>query len=644
MTELSPDLFDLRYDDLVQLGRSRLPALAPEWTDHNVHDPGITLIELLAWVAEAQLYSLGRRPRRDERMAYGALLGVSAAGTRAARGLLWADRSDAASPLNTFRHTLIIEPGAEVHLVDDEDLMFHPAYRTLLAPGKLISLSSRAADGSVRNFTSINERGGTVFLPFGETAGPRDVLTLEFETYADDGIFPSPSQDTSGAIWAIGIRVDEELQSYESTAVGNLQEQSWFAVTLIEGTNRFSLPIVSDTSRGMMRMGALMLDMSRVTGSPKHFVIEFRAPNGLPRAPRLLRIEPNVLPITQRSKKQDVEPVTTSQPDLSFDLTTQGLCFEPDEPPICVKISDGNTLETWTRWQRLSDQGPADKVYEFDETAERVLFGNGHNGCRPPVGSQVLMSYSVSDGEDGNIARNRKWNVSEIAGMFGTNLDPVSCGSARLDWTGLRRAARRHAREDHALVSSADIEAAAMSLPLLEVARAWVLPLQQSSPGTVTLVAMRRRPGDVEPAQPPEKPRWIEAVRRGLAGRMLLGTRLLVVAPRYVDFIIRANLLAERSKDPVQVEVKAREALMKQLALLPSDVTAKPREAGVPVTTRDVMAWLRGVNGVDDVRNVELVAGSNVTNEIAVPSDGLPRLDLNQSSIRIERAGKGRVG
>ena len=52
---------------LIEIGRAKLPSLAPEWTDHNAHDPGITLMELLAYTAEAQLYSLSRL-RRDERV------------------------------------------------------------------------------------------------------------------------------------------------------------------------------------------------------------------------------------------------------------------------------------------------------------------------------------------------------------------------------------------------------------------------------------------------------------------------------------------------------------------------------------------------------------------------------------------------
>ncbi|MCA9539036.1 MAG: hypothetical protein KC620_09105 [Myxococcales bacterium] len=47
---------DLRYQDLIDEARARIPALAPEWTDHNPSDPGIAILELLAWLTETVLY------------------------------------------------------------------------------------------------------------------------------------------------------------------------------------------------------------------------------------------------------------------------------------------------------------------------------------------------------------------------------------------------------------------------------------------------------------------------------------------------------------------------------------------------------------------------------------------------------------
>jgi len=55
-----PDLDDRSYADLVAEARSLIPALAPDWTDHNPADPGITLIELFAWLTEMLLYRINQ--------------------------------------------------------------------------------------------------------------------------------------------------------------------------------------------------------------------------------------------------------------------------------------------------------------------------------------------------------------------------------------------------------------------------------------------------------------------------------------------------------------------------------------------------------------------------------------------------------
>jgi len=55
VSPLTPDLFTRRFSDLIEIGRARLRPLAPEWTDHNAHDPGITLMELLPPVGWADV-------------------------------------------------------------------------------------------------------------------------------------------------------------------------------------------------------------------------------------------------------------------------------------------------------------------------------------------------------------------------------------------------------------------------------------------------------------------------------------------------------------------------------------------------------------------------------------------------------------
>jgi hypothetical protein len=55
-----PNLDDLKWRDFVEDGRSSAPAWSPAWTNHNVSDPGITLVELFAYFSEQLVYQLNR--------------------------------------------------------------------------------------------------------------------------------------------------------------------------------------------------------------------------------------------------------------------------------------------------------------------------------------------------------------------------------------------------------------------------------------------------------------------------------------------------------------------------------------------------------------------------------------------------------
>jgi hypothetical protein len=55
-----PNLDDRTYEDLVQEALSLIPSYAPDWTNYNPSDPGITLIELFAYLSEMLIYRLNR--------------------------------------------------------------------------------------------------------------------------------------------------------------------------------------------------------------------------------------------------------------------------------------------------------------------------------------------------------------------------------------------------------------------------------------------------------------------------------------------------------------------------------------------------------------------------------------------------------
>ena len=65
MSLQAPNLDDRRFQDLVDDAKRLVQQRCPEWTDHNVSDPGVTLIETFAWMTDQLLYRLNRVPERN---------------------------------------------------------------------------------------------------------------------------------------------------------------------------------------------------------------------------------------------------------------------------------------------------------------------------------------------------------------------------------------------------------------------------------------------------------------------------------------------------------------------------------------------------------------------------------------------------
>lgn len=70
-----PNLDDRKWDDLVREAIELIPKYCPEWTNHNASDPGITLIELFAWLVEVLLYRLNRVTEKNY-LAFLDLMGI----------------------------------------------------------------------------------------------------------------------------------------------------------------------------------------------------------------------------------------------------------------------------------------------------------------------------------------------------------------------------------------------------------------------------------------------------------------------------------------------------------------------------------------------------------------------------------------
>jgi hypothetical protein len=76
MAIVTPNLDDLTYDRIVTELTRRIPVYSPEWTDYNDSDPGITLIQLFAYLTEMVGYRLNQVPQKSQ-VSLMQLLGVT---------------------------------------------------------------------------------------------------------------------------------------------------------------------------------------------------------------------------------------------------------------------------------------------------------------------------------------------------------------------------------------------------------------------------------------------------------------------------------------------------------------------------------------------------------------------------------------
>jgi hypothetical protein len=514
----------------------------------------------------------------------------------------------------------------------------------LWAAGRIVAVRTLLARGGVLDHTATNARGKVAFLPFGPEAGPRDVLQVDIECSSGAGLLPPEIARPTDARLVLGIRVDPAVASNAAEASPPRPPgMPAYTVALLAGGARFPLQVIADSTDGFTRTGACVLALSDVPGSPAKFTLELSAPAGFARPPRVMRLDHNVVPVEQGTTVDREVHVGTGFPDQQVLLDVPGLRFG-DGAAFKVEIASGGSSIEWARRERVADAGPDDAVYELDTARARVTFGNGLNGRMPPAGEPIYISYPVCAGATGNAARGKRWMVRGVSGVYGVNPDPVDGGADAATDSDRRRAARRRARDDHALVTGADIEAAALALPALEVARARILAPRRPQDGRLILIAMRSRPPAETDADTLESSRWLAAVQRRLAQRLPLGLRLVVSAPQYVDFAVRLRIESAPSRDPAEVAGSVRAALAQRLILVDAAGHARVREFGVGVTRRDIASWVRGVSGVSRLLETSLTdADGHAIEAVQVPPQGLPRIDLAASDVAVARSSAGRT-
>lgn len=633
MIPLSDPLDTIDFDALVEIARSRLPMLAPEWTDYNYSDPGITLIELLAWIADSQVYSIGRN-RRDEKTAMAALLGIAAEGARPAAGTVF--------PVDGLFSGQIVAAGTKLVPAGSPAPRIEVAYPVALHGLKLAAIVSEGPGGPV-DHGAANEQPRASYAPFG--APPTRDAALHLVLKGDLGSDPVSI--------SLGFELEEDDQS-EGGLLGEIK-----AMSVAQGGAETPTTIAYDSTFGLRRSGVMILALPAGSGGQSEHHLRFRSTRAA-LMPRLLRIAPNALPVLQQASLSPdpfdasgragqtlvVEPLAHFDQDEAAEghawrLASASSGSPPDDAGLAlnVQVQDGTELKTWERGD-FESAVDTDAIYEVDERADgtriAIRFGNGVNGRRPAPGAQIVLGMRVSAGKTGNIAAGIEWRLDGFGARW-RNSEAIDGARDANDLDALLARLRATLRLDRTLATSAQIEAAARELPKAfgidraAVVEGWEPGRRRPAwPATRTLLVTRRG-AEGGAAAAVETDDWRRAIGEQLRPRIALAERLIVATPVRRPLRVRVAAVAAPGRVPAAVAKEIRDELA--LRFSPGGGRKEVWPLGRDVTTMAVGGWIRRLQGVAMLSAIALLDENG--QELA---DGVFRLGRNELPLLAPQA------
>lgn len=639
----APHLDDRTFDDLVAEARRRIPRHTPEWTDHNATDPGITFLELYAWLTEMALFRLNQVPDRLY-VKFLEMLGVQLASARPARaGLTFTVARDDVDAVIVPRATPVAAPAE-----DGGDAVIFETDQSLVAiSARLAAVQSFDGFGYTLE-TQANDGDEQSFAPFGTHAREGSALVLGFASPLPMTAQPirltielEPPRTGRPQRRCDGEPCGAELGA--EVPPGEITWEYW------DGADWRFLTVDADDTRGFSRSGtvtvrgpgprAVAAPLGRVTGESLYWLRGRLVRSGFDRPPRLTTVRLNTITATQgQTVTDEILGGSDGRPDQTFQLanppvleidhplpagatvaaeeSADGRAFDVDR--LRLEVNEGATDDDFRVWRRVDDffaSGPDDPHFVLDATTGQVRFGDGHRGRIPLANPDfptnvVARFYRFGGGRRGNVGPGAVSQLqSYVEGISAvTNPRPALGGSDEETLDEARNRAVGDLKARHRAVTAEDFEHLALATPGVRVRRAAALPRTHPSfpgacvPGSVTVVVVP----DQEGPRPMPADETLANVCRHLDRHRLLTTELHVVAPTYHEIQVRADIIARADADLAQVQRGVTETLETYFHALTGGEEGTGWGFGDDVFYSRVYRRLLEVEGVDRVRDNQL--------------------------------------
>ncbi|MGC9400745.1 MAG: putative baseplate assembly protein [Anaerolineae bacterium] len=636
-----PRLDDLRFQqDLVDEARRRIIRYCPEWTDYNLSDPGITLIELFAWMTELLTYRLNRVPEKNY-VKFLELLGVQLQPPSSARTELtfWLSTPFPITPEST---TIAVVPkGTEVatQQLDEEEIVFTTDTRLVIAPPRLVQL--RREGEMTKNY--LPRLGIETFHAFRRTPEVGDTFYVGFDAEQPLGGQLLRLTFECEQTQAVGIRREDPPLVWEAS----LGEERWAEVRPSTRAGE------KDTTGGLNNpSGSLTLHLplemapETVQGRRAHWIrcrFEPRRPEQgrYTQSPRIRRLQAHTLGGTVRATHAVVQEnehlgVSTGEPGQVYHLEhTPVLTPEPGETVEVEELQAGEVVFVpWTRVEDFAASTRYDRHFTLDEAGGEVAFGPAVRQADGTVrqygrvleaGRAIRFTrYRYGGGARGNVPAGALQILRTSPAYIDhvMNLRRAEGGRDQESLEEAKLRARRELRAQQRAVTAEDFE-----------------NLARRATRAVARVKCRA-PGAVGEALPPGMvellvvPAVFEAVRAGALSRLalapslretliahldryrLLTTTLRVRAPRYLGVAVTAEVAPGVHSHPETVRARVAERLHRFITPLAlgdeealSEMTGTAWQGwpfGRDLYVSELFSLIQQVPGVQHVLDVQL--------------------------------------
>ncbi len=589
-----PKLADKTFEEIVKEARALISRYASGWTDHNLHDPGITFLELLAWIAEMQMYYTDRLTEEHYRR-FLEMAGFSPLGLQPARATV--------SFGNVIAETTIPPHTQVIRLIGTEQIPFETEEEIFLIPAGLKSL--KTVSGSyVIDRTEANERDKISFPAFGEQPEAGAELHLGFDS-------PLPAKDVSLTIFLF----DDDLPPVASHGdeLPQVIPSAEIAWEYFAGGTWSPLVVKDDGTWALTKSGRVVVEgppgMDPLEGL---FWIRCRLANGRYEiAPVIDRILTNTVAAIQIETV--VNEILGSGDGFPGQKKTVKKAPVLEKSQVVEVSMGGGAWEAWQEVDNFENSDPQDRHYYIDDETGGILFGNGLNGRIPSASDQIRVSYGTTLGSKGNIPGGKGFLIttSGFSSITVTNPKKTEGGKDPETMESAKARARRDLSVTYRAITAADFEEAAISTPGLRVARAKAItnyhpsyPCVVNFPNWVTVVVV---PSSRETdARPLPGQGFLDTVSRHLGRHHLVTTGVSVVGPKYVRVSVGCTVKIKKRSSRSAVVAMVEEALMQFLDPLHGGADRKGWPFGRPVFPSEIYQVVDAVEGVDYATDVSI--------------------------------------